>query len=187
MESLDALTDLAVRMKKGNRKAAGQLYDELFPKAYGFFLTRTGARETAEDLAQDIFLKLVQKVGLFDESRGRFAVWFWQMARNMLVDHYREKKEQPFSSFEENTVEAMAVREMPDMDERLQYRKIRTILKTLDEEDRELFEMRYVAEMPYAEIAEVLDRSEGALRVAALRLKEKLRKELGDDHGDNAK
>lgn len=177
----DELTALAVRMKKGDRKAAVKLYDELFPKAYGFFFTRTGHREVAEDLSQDIFLKLAEKVGSFDEARGRFAVWFWQMARNMLVDHYRSKKEMTFSQFEEETVEAMAVHEMPDIDSRLRYGKVQHFLRNLSEDEQELFELRYVAEMPYREIAELLEKSEGALRVAALRIKEKIQQQFHDE------
>lgn len=177
----DPLTDLAVRMKKGDRKAAAKLYDELAPKAYGFFFTRTGHRQTAEDLSQEIFMKLVEKIEIFDETRGRFVVWFWQIARNMLVDHYRGKKETPFSSFEETEVEAMAVMAAPDMDHRLRYRKVQAFLATLTDDERELFELRYVAEMPYRDMSELLGRSEGALRVAALRIKEKIKRHFKDD------
>ncbi len=177
----DQLTSLAVRMKKGDRRAAIRLYEELAPKAHGFFFSRTGARETAEDLSQDIFVKLVEKIGTFDETRGRFTVWFWQMARNMLIDHYRAKKETPFSMFNEAEVEAMAVVEMQDIDGRFQYRKVQMVLKTLSEDERELFELRYVADVPYREMSAILGRSEGALRVASLRIKEKLKKIISDD------
>jgi RNA polymerase sigma factor (sigma-70 family) len=180
-EKSDRLTELALRMKKGDRGAAAALYSELLPKAYGFFFTRTGRKETAEDLSQDIFLRVVERVEIFDESKGRFVVWFWQIARNILVDHYRAKKETPFSAFEEADVEAMAVTEAPDLDHRIHYRKVQHFLKTLDDGERELFELRYVAEMPYKEIAELLGKSEGALRVAALRIKEKIKKELKDE------
>ncbi len=178
----DELTALAIRMKDGDRKAAAKLYDELMPKAYGFFFARTGHRETAEDLSQDIFLKLAEKVERFDESRGRFAVWFWRMARNMLVDHYRARKETPFSAMEETAVEGLATEEMPDVDDKLRYRKVREFLRRLSGEEQELFEMRYIAELPYREIAELLERSEGALRVAILRIKEKIKKEFDGKH-----
>ncbi len=172
----DPLTDLAVRMKHGDRKAAAKLCDELTPKVYGFFFARTGKKETAEDLSQDILLKLVENVERFDERRGRFVVWFWQMARNLLVDHYRSKKETPFSSFEESEVEAMSVTAAPDLDHRLRYRNVQEFIKTLDDDEREIFELRYVAEMPYKDMSELLHRSEGALRVAALRVKEKIKR-----------
>lgn len=177
-EMHDPLTALAVKMKNGDRKAAAALYDELLPKTYGFFFSRTGRKETAEDLSQDMFVKLVMKIDHFDESRGRFVVWFWQMARNALIDHYREKKEATFSMFEESEVEMMATDEMPDMDDRFRYREVQEFLATMTPEERELFELRYVAGLAYRDIAHMLDRSEGALRVASLRIKAKIKKEL---------
>jgi RNA polymerase sigma-70 factor (ECF subfamily) len=174
----DNITKLALKMKRGDRRAAAQLYDELLPKVYGFLFTRTGKKEVSEDLCQDIFLKLVEKIDTFDSDRGRFTVWFWQMTRNVLIDYYREKKEAPFSSFEEDTVAAMATTEMPNIEERIRYSKLKEFLATLAHEERELFELRYVVEMPYKDIAVVLAKSEGSLRVAALRIKEKVRKEL---------
>src|SRR5579864_7475855 len=92
----DKLTELAVRMKRGDRKAAAKLYDELLPKVHGFLFARTGKREIAEDLAHDVFIKLIDKIDAFDESRGAFVVWFWQVVRRMLIDHYRKKRETPF-------------------------------------------------------------------------------------------
>ncbi len=177
----DELTALAVRMKKGDRKAAVKLYEDLLPKAFGFFMTRTSHRQTAEDLTQDIFLKLANKVDSFDETRGRFTVWFWQMARNMVIDFYRSKKETLFSSMSDDAVEGLSSEEIPDVDSRLRYEKIRNFLKLLTEEEQELFELRYVAEMPYNEIAELLEKSEGALRVATLRIKEKIKREFKNE------
>ncbi|HVN26674.1 MAG TPA: RNA polymerase sigma factor [Candidatus Paceibacterota bacterium] len=176
----DRLTGLALKMKKGDRRAASELYDDLLPKVFGFLFARTGKREIAEDLSQDIFVKLVEKIASFDEKRGRFTVWFWQMVRHALIDHYREKKETPFSSFEEDTVASMATAEFPDFDAKLQYEKVKVFLKTLTDEEQQLFELRYLAEMPYKDIAVMLARSEGSLRVAVLRVKEKIKREFDD-------
>ncbi|HVM76893.1 MAG TPA: RNA polymerase sigma factor [Candidatus Paceibacterota bacterium] len=174
----DKLTQLALKMKKGDRRAASELYDDLMPKVFGFLFTRTGKREIAEDLSQDIFVKLVEKVDSFDEKRGKFTVWFWQMVRHVLIDHYRQKKETPFSVFEEETVATMAITEFPDFDHKLRYEQLKDFLRTLTDDERQLFELRYVAELPYKEIATMLERSEGSLRVAVLRVKEKIKKEF---------
>ena len=125
----DKLDSLAVRMQRGDRRAAEALYDELAPKVYGFMFTRLGIREISEDLTQQLFLRLIEKIGSFDAERGRFVVWFWRMARNLLIDHYREKRAVPFSAYEDEEVEAMAVTHMPDMQDRMDYKKLSFALR----------------------------------------------------------
>ncbi len=174
----DRLDRLVARMKKGSRAATGALYDELAPKLYGFILSRTGSREVAEDLSQEIFIKLIEHIGSFDEKKGRFTVWFWRMARNTLIDHYRQKKAAPFSQFEDDEVAAMSVGEIPDTDNVLEYRRLKMVVSTFSREEQELFELRFAAEMSYKDIANILEKPEGTLRVAALRLKEKIQKEF---------
>jgi RNA polymerase sigma factor (sigma-70 family) len=172
------LTALAVRMKKGDRKAAEKIYAELNAKTYGFFFTRTGAQKNvAEDLTQDIFVRLVQKVQSFNEEKGAFVVWYWRIARNMLVDHYRSKKEMPFSSYESEVLESMAIAPTPDFDNRLKRSRMERTLESMPDDDRELFALRYVSDLSYRDISELLGKSEGGLRVAAWRIKEKIRED----------
>ena len=172
------LTALANRMKKGDRKAAEKLYEELFPKVYGFFFSRTGKKEIAEDLSQNIFIKLIEKIKIYDTKKGSFTVWFWHMARNMLIDYYRSKKEHPFSNFEDDTVEAFMVMETPDFEQRLQYNKVKGFMGTLASHERQLFELRYIADMPFKEISVIMAKSEASLSVAAYRIRNKIQKEF---------
>ena len=177
--SKDRLTQLALRMKKGDRKAAAEMYDELLPKVYGFLFTRTSKKEVAEDLAHDVFIKLIEKIEAYDASKGAFVVWFWQVVRRMLIDSYRKKQETPFSHFADEDVEAMAIDEsVPGVDDKIRHEKLALFLEGLGGDERELFEYRYVAEMSYGEIADVTGRSEGSLRVAMLRIKEKIKKDF---------
>lgn len=167
---------LVRKMKKGDRRAAASLYDELAPKVYGFIFARTSSREAADDLSQEIFIKLIEKIGTFDEKKGNFTVWFWRLARNTLIDHYREKKEARFSEFAEEDLDRLASYEHKHgIDEKMALEKLQGFLKTLAEEEQQVFELRYVAELSYSEIAEVSGRSEGALRVSIARIKQKIR------------
>ena len=176
---MERLHALAVRMKKGDRRAAGALYDELVPKVHGFVFARTGRREVAEDISQDVFLKLVEKIEMFDERKATFVVWFWRLTRNMLVDYFREKKEVQFSSFEGEDLDRLASYVAHgNVDAKLAHEKLQKFLKTLGEEEQHMFELRYIAELSYGEMAELLGKSEGALRVATMRVKEKIKKEF---------
>lgn len=174
----ERLTLLAIEMKEGERRATEALYNELSPKVYGFLFARTGEKEVSEDLMQRIFIKLIEKIASYDREKGRFTVWFWRIVHNALVDYYREKKETPFSILGEEVVESLAIAEAAKIEEKMQCDKIKSFLETLASADRTLFEMRYISEMSYKDIASALARSEGSLRVTALRVRGKIRKEF---------
>ena len=172
------LDRLVSKMKKGDRAATAGVYDDLAPKLYGFIYSRTSSREVAEDLSHEIFIKLIEGVKSFDPKKGKFVVWFWRMARNSVIDYYRQKKSVPFSQFAEGEVEHMAIGEITDIDNVMAHRKLKELIVTFSKDERELFELRFIAEMPYKEIAKVMEKPEGTLRVSALRLKEKIQKEF---------
>lgn len=172
----DQLTKLAVRMKTGDAGAARALYDALAHKVFGYYMSRLANRDAAEDLTQDIFLKLVEHVGSFDEFKGTFLGWFWQMVRNALTDHYRSKKEVSLEEILPEHEEKWRAGDLGEHAEaRFRLEQLRAFLVTLSAEEQELFEMRYVGELSYKEIASVLSKEEGSLRVAVSRLKKKIR------------
>lgn len=175
----DALTKLAVRAKNGDLLAAEKLYEELFDKVFGFCMNRTSNRTVAEDLTQDIFLKLVDKINTFDEAKGNFLVWFWQLARNTLTDHYRKAKDINFSEIEEEKMEKITPIVHPERVEyKIEFDRVKSFVDTLSAEERELFELHFVADMRYKDISALTKKSEGSLRVAVNRLKEKVKKNL---------
>jgi RNA polymerase sigma-70 factor (ECF subfamily) len=174
----ERLTLLATRMQNGECGATEELYEQLLPKVYGFLFARTGKKEISEDLAQHIFVKLIEKIEHFDRKKGRFTVWFWQMVRNTLIDYHREKKETPFSTYEEGVIESLASTEPYNIEEKMRCDEILDFLKTLTAAERTLFELRYQSEMPYKDMADVLSKSEGSLRVATLRVKGKIKKKF---------
>lgn len=172
------LNRLAKRMKKGDEEAARLLYHELIAKVFGFCMTRLGKKELAEDLSQEIFLKLISRIETFDPARGNFTSWFWQLARNTIVDYYRSQKQMPyaFSDLGDEMVEESVVGDVrKEVEHSETLGKVREFLRLLSEEEQELFELRMIMEFSYKEIAQILGRNEGALRVQVSRLKEKIR------------
>ena len=173
---------MALRMKRGDMKAAELLYTRLYDKVFGFTMHRVSNRAIAEDLTQDIFVKLVEKANLFDETRGGFLVWFWQLARNTITDHHRKGRTSAFSDLEQEGEDGPAF-DHPDPGPTLEdmasaretLRKVNATLATASEEERQLFELRFVADLPYRDIASLTGKSEGTLRVSTNRLKRKLK------------
>lgn len=172
----DHLNRLALRMKNGDPRAAAELYDELAGKIFGFCFIRVGTRETAEDLTQEIFLKLLDKIESFEEQKGSFVAWLWRLARNTVIDHYRTKTAPTFSDIGDEAAEEASVSEPhAHLDDKMEYERLKSLLSSFSEDEKNIFELRFVSELSYGEISEMLGKSEVALRVMATRLKQKIK------------
>jgi len=127
-------------------------------KIYSYFWYRTGMRrELAEDLTQEVFLKAWDKYSSFDTDRS-FQAWIYSIAHNHLVDHYRLKRyEYDLEAIADKTAEEDFSWELWQ------------ILNRLPELDREILSLKYLQGFSYKEIAEMLVKTEEAVRVAAHR------------------
>ncbi len=184
---------LARAMQKDDKKAAEVMCEKLLGKVYGFCLNRVRNQAIAEDLTQEILLKLVDKIELYNGKKGDFVVWFWRLARNTVFDHYRRQKEIAFADLSardgsafggENEEEILGLAEnspQDNYDNRLKRKKLNKLLDTFTEEEQEIFRLRFLGELSYKEMAGILEKSEGALRVAVNRLKKKVKSNL--DYG----
>lgn len=175
------LNRLAKKMQKGNAAAAEKIYNHFAGKIFSFLFYRVQYKVIAEDLTQDIFLKLLDKIQQFDPELGNFSTWFWQLARNTLIDYYRssKNKEITFSKIDETKIEKIASADFEcldiQLDNRTELNQVLLFLKTLPSKEREIAELRFMAQLSFREMAEILKKSEGALRVHVMRLKKKIK------------
>lgn len=168
---------LAEELKNGNEEAASQIFDYFSPKIYHFFIARVLQKEIAEDLTQEVFLKLVKKIHMFDKSKGDFSVWLWQIAKNLLIDYYRSNKKNILLPDMEVISKITVTKEIIiNNPEKQIIDEITKEIKKFDELEKDLFAMRYLSELSYREISQISGKSEASLRVAVHRLNKKIRK-----------
>lgn len=79
---------LMERYADGDREAFEELFRRYEPRAYAFFVRRTGSRERAEDLYQDLFLRIHRARDAYDPARP-FSPWFYRIAHRLLLDDIR--------------------------------------------------------------------------------------------------
>ncbi len=168
---------LALKMQQGDVSAADKLYRDLVSRVFGFCRARVSDRAKAEDLTQDIFLKFVHHICSFDPAKGDFVLWFWTLARNIVIDSYRRERDIVSSDLDSPT----ALEEVPHsaqledhLQQKMTHEQLTTFIQSLSPVEQELFEFRYGAQLSYKEMESVLGKSEGSLRVAVSRLKEKI-------------
>ena len=172
MSSTESFNKEAEGLKQGDAQAAEKIFDHFAPTIHNFFMGRIGNREVSQDLVQEVFLKVTRHIDQFNNETGTFTAWIWQIARNSAVDYYRQKKSGYLADLPNEGGNILD--ESSRADEDATMREIMDAVRTLSEEDQELFQMHFVADMPYDEIAEATGKTSPALRVAIHRLKKKI-------------
>lgn len=87
--------DIAVRQaQKGDQRGFDALVAEFAPRLYGFLHRMIGRREDAEDLVQEVFVRLVRMIGHYEHD-GRFESWLFRIATNLARDRVRRLRRRP--------------------------------------------------------------------------------------------
>jgi RNA polymerase sigma-70 factor (ECF subfamily) len=82
-------SDFLAQLIKQDRQAFNYLYDNYSPALYGIILKMIKNEDTAQDLLQDVFIKIWKNCGKHDPSRGRFFTWMLHVTRNTCLDYLR--------------------------------------------------------------------------------------------------
>jgi RNA polymerase sigma-70 factor (ECF subfamily) len=132
------------------------VYDDHVRSVYGFFSYRLGSRDLAEDLTQATFERAARSFARYDPRRGNHLTWLLAIARNLLIDHFREQHGEPMLSLDEVDLESRAALETLVEDRCFELDpELRAALALLGDREREIVGLRYGADMPGPEIAQL--------------------------------
>jgi len=173
---------LVERLKQRDPDAMGELYDRFGRLAYSVIvgIVRDGA--IAEDLTQETFMRVWNRVQAFDSERGALGAWLLAVARNRAIDYVRSSgARMAMNCFE------LEEREHPslfvDMEEKLfnasSVLKIRQAMTKLTENQRKVVELAYYQGLSQIEMAEKLDQPLGTVKTWVRTALKTLRQELG--------
>jgi RNA polymerase sigma-70 factor (ECF subfamily) len=168
--SLDLDSTLVERCLSGDAGAWEDLVRQHTRRVYGLCYRFTGRDSDAQDLTQDVFLRVFRALGSFRSAEGCFTTWLTRLTRNLLIDHYRRTRnlrvtdsiEEQLPRVEQGFVAVsrpdsqLAGREASEL--------LQAALGRLSPELRETIILRDLQEMEYREIAQVLDIPEGTVK-----------------------
>ncbi|HEX2918450.1 MAG TPA: sigma-70 family RNA polymerase sigma factor [Edaphobacter sp.] len=175
--SQEAVARLVRQCIAGDGQAWQQLVLSQHRRIYAICYRFTGSATDAEDLTQDVFLKLYKNLSSFDLQKGSFQTWITTLARNLLVDHFRRTRMERASDSLDATFDGEE--DGPTMADRLADTRqsqeqhfaslelkvrIQEALKQLSPELREAVILRDLEDMDYKEIAQVLRIPEGTVK-----------------------
>ena len=173
--------ELVKKIIKGDRKAMDELVDRYYKKIYNYFYRNTRNEDLSYEYTQEVFYKIFSKINSFD-FKYKFSTWIYSISHNYLIDSIRKKKARSFSdsssdelyfderfnvnSLQKSTEEEVIYKEYIE--------KLWKVVSLLPPEYKELIIMRYVNEMKYEEMAEILEIPMGTLKNKLFRAKAKL-------------
>ncbi|MDI6734360.1 MAG: sigma-70 family RNA polymerase sigma factor [Patescibacteria group bacterium] len=156
-------TEIIKKAINGENAAFGRLYDEYLPRIYRFVLLKTGRKADAEDLTHQIFMNAWQNISRYEFRGFPFSSWLYRIANNAVIDYYRTWKNfKPIEAAEEILTESS---DNERFDEQMDLKIIKTAINKLEPDQQNVLIMKFVDDLSNKEIAEALEKSEGAVRV----------------------
>ena len=162
-----------------SRKKYSEIYDKYVKKIYRFVLLKVNSTELAEDLTSEVFMRGWQAFKPNCDKIENVQAFLYQIARNLLADHYREATKAQLVSVEyapplsdqKQDLEAMSFIQS-DME------RVKAALVNINDDYREVIIWYYLDELKVPEIAKILDKSEPTVRVLIHRALHALKEEL---------
>lgn len=159
------------RAKEGDREALRLLYVRYSDNVYGYVRSIVRDEKEAEDITQQVFLKLITAICKYDDRGVPFSAWLLRLSRNAALDHLRRRRAIPAE-------EVYGIDTCADDSALEASRGLQTALDSLPEEQRNVVVLRHVVGLTPPEIAEQMGRSESSIHGLHHRGRKALRQEL---------
>ncbi len=169
------LASVIQRAQIGDKEAFGQLYSLYYARIFRFIYYLVYDHELAKDLTQTCFLKTWKSLPGFSLKKGTLQAFIFAVARNLVVDYQRKKKELTLDVVadvpsREDILKAYSSKEQTQV--------LYTVLLRLKKFEKQLIVLRYFEELSFKEIAQVVNRDERVIRVRVHRILRKLKQQL---------
>ena len=170
-----AIVDAAIA---GDEAALAELYNLYFPRVYRYILARMGNPYDAEDLTEEVFLRVLDAIGRFQWREAPFSAWLFRIAHNAVISQRRKEGARGRSSplSEALPVDSQGPEEM--VANRLALNEVMKAADTLPEAQRRVIGYRFAAGLTVAETARAMGKGEGNVKVIQHKAIAKLREML---------
>lgn len=153
---------------KRDAEAFGQLYDIYFSKIYAYIYRKTGDRQAAEDLTADTFMKALANIQGYRYTGQPFAAWLYRIAANVVTDHYRSRRvtttlDEGLQLADDSGDPEEAALQLDDQ------QAVARAIQTLSPDQQDVILLRFSGGLKLKEIADVIGKTEGAVKALMFR------------------
>jgi len=164
--SHDNERDLVIAAKV-NPEAFGELYEKYVARIYNYHYRHTSSRTEAEDLTSRTFYRALRSLQSYRETGAPFQAWLYRIAHNLVVNWYRDHQNRPTVSTDvEDAPLLISSIVSPEawVSTAETQQRLLDVIQSLPEDRKTLIVLKFVDHMSNAEIAEILGRTEGAIK-----------------------
>jgi len=177
-DSPEHVRELVARGQGGDRDALEELYLIHFDRIYSYLHVSVGNRHDAEDLTTQTFLKMLEKIGSFKWQSAPFSAWLFRIAHNLAMDHFRARRRwQPEEEVPEPPGEEEPSAELAAM-QTIGRESMLKLIERLSPEQQQVLTLKFVFNLPNAEVGAILDKTEGAIKSLQHRALVSLQKQI---------
>jgi RNA polymerase sigma-70 factor (ECF subfamily) len=169
--------ELVERAQHGDKEAVSALYESYVHTIFQYISYRVESDAVAEDLVADVFLRMVRGLPDYQYTGAPLGAWLFRIAANRITDHYRTHRRTATVPLPEDYGSSLG-NPFDELMEEEERSRLRTALQALSEDYQNVLILRFMRDLPYAEVADIMDRSEGAVRVMQHRALKSLAAEL---------
>ena len=173
-----AVVRLVERAAEGDFEAYGELYSIYLDRIYRYVFHQVKDKMTAEDITEEVFIKAWKAI---DSCRGKeqtFLPWLYRIAQNQTIDNLRSRRKHP--TIEIETVDTAGGPQL-EAEGDWERQELLGMIAYLPQNQRQVIILKFIEGLDNREIADIMGKSQGAIRVSQMRALAKLRKDLGGE------
>lgn len=168
-----------VRLARDDKEAFGEIYERYLTKIYNYIYYRTGNQQDAEDLTAKVFYRAMSHIDSYVDQGVPFQAWLYRIAHNLVANFHRDqgrRKIIPLDDYVAYTLRAEAPDRQAEVSEEREM--LMAAIRRLPAERQQLLLLKFIDQKSNAEIGEIMDRTEGAIKSLYHRTLLALRDEL---------
>lgn len=170
-------TELIIKASSGDPRAFAALADRHYMTVYKYAFRWSEAKEDAEDITQEVFLKLAGKIQLF-KNRSRFTTWLYRITANCAKDHARKNNRWKKNISADSVDNQPIASSNPDPEHNVIARNTLTLINTLPDKEKEAVLLVYAEGMNHKEAAKITGCAETTISWRIFQAKRQLKKAL---------
>ncbi len=164
-----AVAEVINKAKNGDESALESLCKYLFANIYGYVFYRVKHEEDAEEITSEVVLRIVRNLRA---QKGNFYAWIYKIARNAVIDHFRKTSTKQELSYDELQTELSINGHKKDI---LKMDRLKEAIGHLTKEQGDVITLKFIQEYNNSEIARIMGKSVGAIKVLQYRALKALR------------